>query len=179
MLRPGLHREGIMAKADDFNGSINQALYFSRLLAEQAQALRQEAGDAAFARQRSLCFSEASLDALYRALVFLVLAELQRAGVATSQNPRLPEELVQELDAANRLHPTPMLGRLRHALQSPEPLHAMLQAWRELWLARAAQQPVGQDILHRSQGLSPEDCQQWREQITALIASAQEQGAEY
>ncbi|NND40304.1 MAG: hypothetical protein HKO06_11965, partial [Pseudomonadales bacterium] len=56
-----------MASADDFTGSINQALYFSRLLIEQARSLQQEAGDAAFARQRSRCFSEASIDALYRA----------------------------------------------------------------------------------------------------------------
>ncbi|MBT8138525.1 MAG: hypothetical protein KJP25_02060 [Gammaproteobacteria bacterium] len=167
-----------MASADDFTGSINQALYFSRLLIEQARSLQQEAGDAAFARQRSRCFSEASIDALYRALVFLVLAELQRAGIAASQNPRLPEELVQELEAAARLHPTPMLNRLRAALHNGQPLQMMLQAWRELWVVRAVQ-PVRQDLLHSAPALSPADCQAWREQINALFAAAQEQGAEY
>ncbi|MGB5324611.1 MAG: hypothetical protein WBN40_04195 [Pseudomonadales bacterium] len=167
-----------MAKADDYNGSVNQALYFARLLASQADALQQGQGDAAFYRQQRQCYCEAALDALYRALYFLVAGEMSQAGAAVSQLLRAPEELEAELEAAARLHPSPMLNELRAALQNGQSLRRMLEAWRSLWQMRVAREQSS-ELLVAESGITASECHAWREEIAGLFASSRAQGAEY
>lgn len=167
-----------MANQEAYNGAINQALYFARLLAEQADLVVQAEGAVPFHRQRQQCFCEASLDALYRALCFLVAAEIDQSGAASSTQARSPDELVGELEAAARLHPTPALAELRRALLPGGRLAPMLEAWRSSWQLPEKRENNA-NVLHTEQGLSAAECLAWRDILAELFASGRAQGAEY
>lgn len=167
-----------MPAAADFNGSVNQSLYFARLLAEQADALEAGVGDVLFYRQQQQCYCEAALDALYRALHFLILGELSEAGVAVSSVAREPGDLLAELDSAARLHPTPVLNQLRANLQGGKSLRRMLASWQQLWVLRHAR-AASTEILSADSGLKTSEIHAWRQELAELFEYSREQGREY
>ena len=171
-----------MSDADKLHGSINQALYFARLLAEQAgqvdEALCLASDDGQFNRQQLQCFCEASLDALYRGFYFLAQVVLP-ASQALPRAGGVDEANWQGLLAASQQeHPSPLMNELQAAIQPGLPLASMLAAYAELWQCKK-KRPAAGEIKLAETPLDPADCMSWYTEMVGLHARMHEQGAEY
>jgi len=167
-----------LSRESSYSGSINQALYFARLLAEQGQLLEQTNDGGQFHGQQLQCYCEASLDALHRSLFFLVQATIPKDDAADSGSAIASGGLEGMLDRALQNQPSQVLQELAGALRQTTPISAMLQTYRRLWQIKARR--VKTDEISMAEiHLSPSDCLLWQQEITQLHTRIREHGVEF